>query len=266
MIRFTSRGAVATPLTLQIRVGVDPGALRAGAPVPSRALTPLEILQNIEHFTTGLHTPRTQPCTRLVLSGVTGHPPMNEAMAFARSHGVQKIVIHGLADPSTLEASDSVAIRWERVPIAPSVDCDWTAVVPLEVGALADPQTLMEAVHRFRPSRVVFAWPFPGVQPMPVEEAVVLATALVSQLEDVGIEAALRGLPPCLSGTGEGRTRNRYYVDAEHQEANALLFWPDVVQFLKPEACRTCSKTVVCDGVAAKWLEGGVVSEVRPIP
>ncbi|MEZ4319059.1 MAG: hypothetical protein R3F61_16205 [Myxococcota bacterium] len=268
MLSFTSRGAVASPQTLQIRVGSrDSGALRAGAPVPSRDLTSEEVRANIAHFTTGRDGPRTRPCRRLALSGVSGVSLDREVLAYARGCGVEHIVLHGRS-PVLEPLVDAVAVRVSEpghVGAPPLVP--WTAIVPLTEARLGGLDVLIAALVEARPERVVLAWPFPGpgVVLPELSRAVSAARRGLETLADAGVPAALRGLPPCLDGSDEGRTGNRFYVDADHQGADALLFVPDLVQFLKPDSCRACARSTVCDGVPAEWLELGVVGPLEPI-
>ena len=71
MLRWTAAGAVSTPTWVQIRVQRSyPGRIRAGAPTPTRSMSPEELAENIRHFTQGLQGTRSVPCTGLVLSGV----------------------------------------------------------------------------------------------------------------------------------------------------------------------------------------------------
>ena len=61
------------------------------------------------------------------------------------------------------------------------------------------------------------------------------------------------------------RTGNRLYVDADHQRSEALLFQPDLVRFVKVDACRFCAVQARCDGVASSWLERGLVGPLTPV-
>lgn len=268
MLSFTSRGAVASPRTLQIRVGADePGALRAGAPAPSRDLTDDEIRANIERFTTARDTPRTRPCNRLVLSGLSGRVPHPEVVSFARSHGVERVVLHGRA-PALEGHVDAVAVRCRDAGEASGPDhTPWTAIVPLTFDTIAGLDALVAALCVRRPTRVVLSWPFPAdeVRLAPLDSAVASARRALEALDTAGLPAVLRGLPPCLDGSDEGRTDNRFYVDADHQLDRALLWVPDVVQYRKPDSCRVCRKSPVCDGVVAAWLDRGVVGPLEPI-
>ncbi|MEM6928766.1 MAG: hypothetical protein AAF602_17645, partial [Myxococcota bacterium] len=84
----------------------------------------------------------------------------------------------------------------------------------------------------------------------------------------------IKGLPRCtlrqldeeVSLAGRiWRTRNRYYVDADHQRSRALMFEPDLVQLVKSDRCRFCAVDDRCDGVAERWLAEGLVPELLPL-
>ncbi|MCB9690576.1 MAG: hypothetical protein H6736_02070 [Alphaproteobacteria bacterium] len=269
MLSFTARGAVRTPDTLQIRVGPVDGALKTGLPEPSRALEPDEIAANLRAFTTGRDTTRSRPCTRLVISGC-GDADLAPAVAFARELGVEHVTLHGTARPDVLGGVDRIAIRAvepsailsapDQVPV--------TLVVPTVDGVLADLEPLVAAVLARRPESTVFSWPFPGpgVTVSGVDAVLAAVRPAVHVLREAGLDARIGGLPACLGGPEPAhRTRNRFYVDADHQLADALLFFPDVVALAKPDTCRVCAFTAWCDGVARAWLEGGVVGLPEPI-
>lgn len=269
MLNFTARGAVRTPTTLQIRVGgsTQPGALRAGAPVPVRSLNTDELLANFAHFTTGRRTTRTRPCTRLTLSGV-GDVAVN--VAAARSLGFEHVVLHGDARPDVVEAVDRVVVRY-RSAGAPA----WPAhsevhvVVPVDPALALEDEAWVAALVARRPASVAFRWSYPDAshrQVVPPAEIEHLAP-LRAHLEQADIPTSIGGLPPCLTGAvgGNHRTSNRFYVDASHQLDEALLFFPDIVELSKPDTCRTCSITAWCDGIARAWLENGGLGVLQPI-
>jgi hypothetical protein len=273
VLTFTSRGAVSAPVTLQVRVGAEePGALRAGVRRPSRDMTVEEVRAAIEAFTTGRRGPRTRPCTDLVLSGAASLPA--DVVAFARQSGFRRVTLHGRAE--ALEPLvDRVALRVDRaahVPIRPPVPVPWVAVVQLSRSGVATLGSIVEAIGRLdagsRPERAVLAWPLPGHDgdALPdVPDASIEAHRAIEALGAHGVSAILRGLPPCLDGSIEGRTRNRFYVDADHPSDRARLWVPDVVQYLKPDSCRVCRLSTRCDGVAAPWLERGILGPLEPI-
>jgi len=259
---------VASPRTLQLRVGcAEPGALRAGAPVPSRDLTESEILENLEHFTIGRDTPRTRPCSRLALSGVSGMELAPRILHRARELGIEQIVLHGRC-PSLERGVDAVALRVGAVEaIEASPAAPWIAVVPLDSLGVAALGELVPRLVVAAPRNIVLAWPLPGHGQSlpPLREAILRAREALESLVAAGVPTSIRGLPPCVDGSSDGRTANRFYVDADHQLDEALLFVPDVVQYLKPDSCRSCARSTVCDGVPRDWLEHGVVGPLEPI-
>lgn len=274
MLSFTAKGAVGTPRTVQIRIGTeDAGALRAGVPRPSRALTDDEIVEQIRWFTSGRRGPRTVPCTELVLSGARGaRHGLGRVVRQARELGIDRVVLHGDGPPDLLATVDAVAVRCEGpadVPRSPPHKV-WTAHLPLVRQALPDLPTTIERLIALDPQRVVLSWPFPGpgVEVIPVQEALSVARSARDGAPR-GAPVVIRGLPACLEPSASTptstRTRNRFYVDADHQGADALLFVPDVVQFLKPDSCRACACSPRCDGVPRAWLEAGVMGVLEPV-
>lgn len=301
-LRWTPRGAVALPETLQIRVAPSSAAsLRAGAPVPGRALTPEELTANLRWFTQP--GPRGRPVSGLVLSGIPlGDAPLVRSLAQSvqevQEPSLLRVVIHtdgaslaSLLDSPLAELCDqlSVAIRTEeeasallsRATRARSAALTLDVVIPLEEEVLPRLQSVTRAVLERGPRRLHFTWPFPGSGVAPPEASrVVEALAPVVRLlsepsEGAGLPGgwSLKGLPVCtlerlapgLSIRRTARTANRWYVDAQHQLDRALLFLPDVLRFSKRESCRFCEADDRCDGVAEQWLLSGLVPELVPI-
>lgn len=273
MLSFTARGAVRTPETLQIRVGSGAGgALRTGAGRPSRALTPAEVERNVHAFTVGRQTTRTRPCTRLVLSEC-GDVDLLAVVHGARELGIAHVTVHGPARADLLSEADRLVLRLlepvdlEHLPDHPAV----SLVIPLVPEVVGLLHTVGEVAARRRPDEVVFAWPFPApsVVVRPVEEVLAEVRPVLSGLLEQGVRARLGGLPACLGGPEprhDGfRTRNRFYVDADHQGEAARLFFPDLVELAKPDTCRGCRVTAWCDGVARHWLDEGKLGVLQPI-
>ena len=95
MIRWTTGGAVSNPTTVQVRVQRSyPGRIRAGAPVPTRSMSPEEVETNVRWFTEGLDTPRSAPCTALVMSGVGVGQRRDTptAIALGRQLGIERVI------------------------------------------------------------------------------------------------------------------------------------------------------------------------------
>ena len=76
-------------------------------------------------------------------------------------------------------------------------------------------------------------------------------------LDRAGVSVSVKGLPACYLGSDGrrlARTTNRWYVDSEHQCADALLFFPGVTTFYKAEVCRYCAADYRCDGFFKSYL------------
>jgi hypothetical protein len=254
MLSFTAAGVVSTPTTVQIRVTrAHPGRLSAGAPAPSRDLELDEVRDNLRWFTHGRRGPRTSPCVRLVLTGaLDGVDGLPQVIDEAHSFGVDRVVVHGAAPGSRLyQLADE---RIARAPVA-------GATVVLRIGDDWDITQVAGAM----PARVVLTWPFP---PGNAPELGAVSSSLVyavEVLDRAGIPVGIKGVPTCLlppplrSPARAWRSGNRFYVDADHQRGDALMFFPDVVRWSKADACRYCPHDLICDGVAAAWLEQGVL-------
>jgi len=290
MIRWTSSGAVSSPRTVQMRVQRRyPSRIRAGAPLPTRSLSADELRDNIRYFTAGLRTPRTAPCTSLVLSGagVAQRPDTPEAIALARAEGVRWVTLHvdagdlhalpaaALADvdvlviptrPDVLDDAAAAAVAARRAGAAPVVNLTLTAA------SLAALDAILASLRACAPRRVLLTYPFPtaaaGPDLPPADAAVQAIRTALGALDEAGIEAAVKGLPACYLGTHGGRlarTTNRWYVDADHQQGDALLFFPGVASFYKSEVCRFCAADYRCDGYFKAYLERDGAQALRPV-
>jgi hypothetical protein len=277
MLRFTAAGVVAAPRAAQLRVGVELGhGVSAGAPTPSRGMTAEEVHRALQHFTVGQRGPRGTPCETVVLSGVPseGLGALDAAVRAGRAEGVRHVVVHATVDRDPVRPAwvDEV-VRFVRAP--DDVGAADTVVVPLDDGQLDVRAEAVRAALGRSPRRVVLTWPFPGgasTGPRAVAapaDAVVawLDRGLGELLEASGVRWELKGLPACLAGrwrARRARTRNRWYVDADHgphAAAGALLFFPDVARYAKVDSCRFCALDGVCDGAPSGWL---AASEGRP--
>jgi hypothetical protein len=294
MISWTNAGAVPTPRVVQIRVQRSyPGRIRAGAPVPTRSMSAAEVFDNINYFTVGLDTPRTSPCTTLVMSGVgvAGRPETCEAIDLARAQGIERVILHaGVEDLPRLEVkrfADRVDVL--VIPVRPGGGTLSIAggiiAAAVEAGLQVATNTvlsdsalpLLPAVARVlaaaRPSRITFTYPFPinggdsAHVPSPPRAVAALRKAL-RILDGAGLDVGLKGLPVCLLGAQAhrlGRTANRWYVDADHQRAEALSFFPDVVSFYKEDVCRFCVADRRCDGFFATYLRRPGFPALEPL-
>lgn len=285
MIRWTGAGAVAAPETLQIRVTKRfAGRVEAGAPTPTRTLSIDEVCANIRFFTVGMRKPRTRPCTALVLSGVTAPmaPQLLPAIHLARAEGVERITVHAPREGGGLGALAEVADA-AAMTVAGPQDIDAlrqvcgeavrvTAVVLLDEAGLAVLGATLAAVAAIPVDQVVLTWPLLGPEPPHADVVLPRLAAAVEPLRAAGIAYGLKGLPPCAvlrHGDGEWigtwRSPNRWYVDADHQTRDALLFFPDVVRFAKPDVCRFCALSQRCDGVVQGWLDRGLAGRLEPV-
>ena len=293
MIRWTAAGAVPTPTTVQVRVQRSyPGRIRAGAPVPTRSMSREELLENLAFFTEGLTGPRTKPCTGLVLSGVgvATRSDIPEAIETARSKGVTWVVLHvggedldslnperfaGLVDtlvtPVQPENGTLVDVC-EAIKRAHAAGLKVSANTVLTANALPALSRAARPLAKAQPDAMTFTYPFPingneaTSAPNPGRVMSALRPAL-AVLDRAGVAAKIKGLPACHLGPDAhrlGRTSNRYYVDADHQTENALVFFPDVVRFHKDDSCRFCTRNEHCDGFFSTYLRRPGLPPLRP--
>lgn len=285
MLRWTPRGAVSLPTTLQLRVErAYPGRIRAGAPVPSRGLTPAELTANLRHFTEGQRGPRTKPCTGLVLSGagVIHRPDLPAALQEARDLGLARIVVHTDTRDLTrgpapvLDDVDRVVLPLGEVAATraalrgPLAGHDVVVHTVLHRDALDRLDALAELLLAARPAGAAWTFPYPGTPGplVPPDEAVRRLSPTLRALRQAGIATWVNGLPACFLGEHAQtlrRAANRWYVDADHQGTQALLFFPDVLRFHKGETCRFCSADPVCDGFFQAWLRQPGWPPLRPL-
>ena len=279
MIRWTPAGAVSTPQTVQIRVQQRyPGRIQAGAPLPTRSLSPEELADNIRYFTAGLRTPRTTPCTTLVLSGVgvARRPDTPGALALARSEGITRAILHaGLDDLAALPVQDFAgSVDLLVVPIRGAPESATAAILLAHEAGLCvcanvvlTTQTtphiadIAAALVRLTPQQVNLTDPLPtSDRPATVpalQDAIAAMTHATTVLEAAGVPVNLKGLPACYLGELARllrRTNNRWYVDADHQREQALLFFPGVTAFHKDDGCRFCTADRHCDGFFSAYL------------
>ena len=295
MLRWTAAGAVSTPTWVQIRVQRSyPGRIRAGAPTPTRSMSPEELAENIRHFTQGLQGTRSVPCTGLVLSGVgvARREDVPKAVELARSLGIQNVVLHaggediptldpirfaGLVDrlvvPVQPESGQLAAIP-RMVAGVKAVGLQLSANTVLTSNALQRLAPAARVLAKAGPDSLTFTYPFPITgnestsAPLPKRVMTALRGVLPA-LDDAGIDVQIKGLPAChLEGEAHrlAKTQNRYYVDADNQTTDALLFFPDVVRFHKSEGCRHCAADHACDGFFATYLRRPGFPRLQPIP
>jgi hypothetical protein len=289
MLNWTTKGAVSTPTTLQVRVERRyPGRIRAGAPQPSRSLTPDELTATIRHFTDGLRGPRTRPCSGLVLSGagVLQRADLADAVALARELGVLRVVVHvdpldlphlprhaalPMLDTVVLPVQPGATLPHARAALASLSGVRAHTHTVLWADALPELSAVADMLAEAAPAGAAFSYPFPGAAPAavatPVRAVAELGPAL-DRLQTAGVHAWVNGLPACFLGPHAAsmrRTGNRWYVDADHQADAALLFLPDVLRFDKGDACRFCAADPVCDGFFDAWLARPGWPALRPL-
>lgn len=285
VLRFTTSGLVSTPTTLQIRVSrAHPGRLAVGAPVPSRDLRDEEVGAALHHFLVGLRGPRTRPCRAVVLSGdrLAERAELAPWLKAARaSMGLERTTLHlGAGERTALRRSplravidDLVIVVRSESDIADVAALERaafrvSAVLPLDEAGLPRLETMCSALARLGARRVVLTWPMAGQPPPHAAHVAVRLPGPVRMLESAGTTVVIKGIPPCVLGAlcdRTSRTRNRWYVDADHQTDQALLFFPDIVRFAKVDTCRFCSADAHCDGSPKAWLDSRRVGPLRPL-
>ena len=285
MIKWPASGAVEQPNMVQIRVQRSyPGRVRAGAPVPTRSMSEEELFANLWHFGEGMKGPRSHPCSRLVLSGVgvATREDLPRVMDQAREWGFSNVVLHvGVEDLDKLNV-DTLKGRVDCVvvPLQPGRGgaqvqqgarairlCQEAGIEVVANTVLSqEAVTQLEAVTRrltsVKPQRASFTYPFPiaGGASSEVVRAAAVQRSLgkaIPALEAAGISVSVKGLPACYLAEHREvfrKSGNRWYVDADHQTGEALLFFPDVVAFSKTDACRFCIADASCDGFFATYL------------
>lgn len=292
MLRWTAAGAVSAPETLQIRVHPRPGsAIRLGLEPPRRAMTTAEVERALVDFSEGLRTPRSRPCRVLILSGeeLLGRPDLGALLSRARELGYEELVLHvrlaelaerGLAALSPLRPRLAISLEGtepettiERLAglRASSLSCATHSLLDLD-GLRALP-----ALERLLASMGLphtFTWPLPtgGARPAsapPLTTALAQLLPVLERLRERLPGLGVKGLPACYLGPLADlvrKTANRWYVDAEHQGASALLFLPDVLAFARREACRFCARADRCDGFFDGWLDDPESPPLQPFP
>lgn len=227
--------------------------------------------------------PRTRPCTRLVLSGdgLGRRAGLGSVLSQGRSWGLSRVTVHLGPGERRTWAGSEVAVQAEEVSLVVRSPVDvadldhlrhagvsTTAVLPMDAATLPQLRDLADRVAAARPMRMVFTWPLHGAPPPTADEVrPVLDDALAPAL-DSGVPVGIKGLPGCALGPWvehAWRTANRWYVDAEHQTDEALLFFPDVVRFAREDECRFCALQHQCDGAPEAWLARGLVGPLKAV-
>lgn len=290
MIRWTASGAVSFPRAVQIRVQHSyPNRIRAGAPSPERSLTTEELKRNIRHFTEHMNTPRTVPCTRLILSGAAlmQRSDLREVLQYAKQMGIVRVILHVPAVdlprlPSDLLTSNDTVVVAITVAELDKLESNahqihaqpfaWIANLQLFEQTVQHLTQFIACICPLRPQRLVMTYPFPPVNerdalPMPAR-IVDAIQDIVPRLQERQIPLSIKGLPACYLGDLQGnisKTTNRWYVDAAHQCEQALMFFPRVVSFYKGDACRFCTADAYCDGYFQQHLSRPGMPPLQPL-
>jgi len=291
VLTWTGSGAVERPRVVQIRLQrTYPGRVRAGAPVPTRSMPTAEVVANLRYFADA--GTRGRACDALVLSGVgvIGRPDLAELCAEARRVGIQRITVHaGVEDLDGLEPRalpvDQVVVPLQVGDAGATLAAGARALLACaEAGVPAVANTVLvppalpllpaaaRAAIAARVAGYTLTFPFPvdgSGEVAPAPRAVAALLRVVPSLRAAGVPVALKGLPVCYLGELAGlarRSANRWYVDADHQLAKALLFFPDVVAFHKSEVCRFCAAADRCDGFFATYLRRPGFPPLSPLP
>ena len=266
MLRWTKAGAVNAPTTVQIRLAKNyEQRVPAGAPHPSRRLLLTEIKENLHYFRHTLDTPITTPCSSITLSGLQEEDEESIAkIAFE----IQKIGFHySRAHVDTKSAHllpslsfahhISLSIHHEmdqtkyNIPNNLLSKIQWTIV--LNTSTISSLHKIIDTLTSQHPFPITLLYPFP------LNENIIRTAPSIEKLQKtlqtIKSSIPIVGIPQCLSmRTHSKRTSNRWYVDADHQKEQALLFFPDLLRYYKSEACRFCSATLECDGFFAQYL------------
>ena len=281
---------------VQIRVQrAYPGRIRAGAPVPTRSMTQEELLANLRYFAVDLAGPRSRPCTKLVLSGVgvANREQTPDLLTQAREWGMENVVLHVGSedlegfDPTRFEGLvDAVVVPVQPGPAGGALvsaarviracrrsGIEVVANTVLSPLALQDLQPAARAIASSGATRAALSYPFPisgntSRHVAPIAATVEALDAAVAHLEHAGLSISIKGLPGCYLGRLAKyihRSSNRWYVDADHQLDDAVLFFPRVVSFTKRESCRFCSLDARCDGFFATYLRRPGFPALEPV-
>ena len=209
----------------------------------------------------------------------------------ARKLGIERVVLHvggedlrgldvsrfsGLVDTlvTPVQPETGALIDVCRViSAARSCGLEVAANTVLTANALPALARAARPIAKAEPDSMTFTYPFPingnesTTAPVPARVMSSLRPAL-GILDRAGIQVQIKGLPACHLGESSsrlGRTHNRYYVDADHQRDQALMFFPDVVRFHKGDACRFCALDGRCDGFFSTYLRRPGFPSLKPI-
>lgn len=258
-------------------------------------MTQDELLANLRYFAVDLAGPRSRPCSKLVLSGVgvANRAETPALLAQARAWGMESVVLHvGSEDLEDFEPTrylglvDAVVVPVQPGPTGGALvsasrairactqsGIEVVANTVLSPIALRDLQPAARAIASSGAARVALSYPFPiagntSRHVAPIAATVDALNAAVPHLESAGLSVSIKGLPGCYLGRLSKyihRSANRWYVDADHQLDNAVLFFPRVVSFTKRESCRFCALDSRCDGFFATYLRRPGFPALEPV-
>jgi hypothetical protein len=290
MLRWTAAGVVGDPILLQVRVeSAYPDRVAVGAPQPRRALDAAEVADNVAHFTLRRRGPRVRPVQQLLLTGLS--PASAEALAPRvagwRAQGIEHLTLHlgdggaGLLDADLTRQAQAVVVRAshpESIRLVQGRGPSTQVVVLLDAAARGRWEDWLQAAAEAPGLRWALTYPWPigrDAGPLPPAAAGWLEPLLSFQrvVQPRAADFTIKNLPLCALGEAPAagalaqavrRSRNRWYVDAEHQLDQALAFFPDVLRFVRRDGCRFCTQTLRCDGAAEPWLERGLLGSLQP--
>jgi hypothetical protein len=279
MLSWTSKGAVSSPAVLQIRMNSAIGGLvAAGAPSPSRAVTLDEFYENLAYFSLRRGS-RAVPIERLVLSGIAEDTPVGSLIEAAQKVGVTHTTLHLSAPVASQLGNEIGHANAVVIPIFNASDVATLWAVPSDIFRIAvlqvtqrtawEKHNLLACLERTPPDLIVITWPYvgEGLESLSTDQVVDVRKAY-ERLAQTAARVVIKGMPACIVdfcdevGT---KSSNRWYVDSDHQQEEAILFFPNVVRFSKAEACRFCAITSLCDGVPTRWASPSTMRACTPI-
>lgn len=273
MLRWTDSGAVTWPQTLQIRISKRyDQRIKANAPEPTRRMSLAEIQDNLQYFRHKLDTPRTKPCSSITLSGLQEESMESiEALkvvlglfdfSYIRAH-LDTQSIH-LA--SHLEFVDHISITLHDSIILPP-HADLYAKVQYSI-ALSS-QNLVVLSEMIASLQAIYAFPITLMYPFPLRTDIIHNAPSIQDVQKavqhIDPNIPIVGIPKCLSLRSlSKKTSNRWYIDADHQKDQALLFFPDLLRYYKSDECRFCSMATKCNGFFSQYLNQS--TQLSPLP
>jgi hypothetical protein len=215
-------------------------------------------------------------------SGLLARGDLGEIIEGARGLGIERVVLHSGLDEVEGLAASSLA---DELVVSALTPADLERLGSLQPGeaclslALGLTRAVIERFAetveavRYGPfARLVLTWPFGGASSPPAATEVIRALeSAMEQLATLPLPWGVKNLPLCQFGEWAlgaeriWRSGNRWYVDADHQCSEALLFFPDVLRFYKADSCRYCKWDLQCDGVFERWYREGLTKPLQPI-